>query len=384
MKKLLQQFNKSAKRAGIAGAATLAMVFGLHADAQANRAPLPQPAALMELAPATVQEAPKVKTVQEAPKVKYAYSQERLDKIEAEMSRTELGTALLAFAAEKNIRIEMSSSKVMDDNPKDRITIKGLNYSTLIRLNGDISSDSEILLTLAHEIRHSWHQHVVDSDTLALTPRNEWLKRRIQEADCFAFEIHFAYEYEKATGKSLSIGDRYPAAGQSTYAGMLGDYSRARAKKDATVGDAYSQLLGKAFVHVNKQGYDKRFTENLSEIWTSAATKSGLRFAYADEMMNPATDAEFVKAMREVATAGLRPGTDPAALTSWLDSDFLGFEKTGGKPSRANMKTFEVAQTRYEEAKLAWKEFIAPKEVAPLPAPVVPQPPAVSPPAPNS
>ncbi len=93
-----------------------------------------------------------------APVVKYAYSDARLEKIKTAIALSETVRALLDFAATENIRIEMSNSKVMDDDPKDSLTIKGLNYSTLIRLNGDISSDDEVMITLAHELRHSWHE----------------------------------------------------------------------------------------------------------------------------------------------------------------------------------------------------------------------------------
>lgn len=302
---------------------------------------------------------------QPAPKIKYKYSEARLDSIKTAMRATASGRALLDFAAEQNIRIDMSSSKIMDDNPKDTITIKGLNHSSYIELNGDISSDDEIMITLAHEIRHSWHERVVKSDSLGLSPRNEWLKRRIQEADCFAFEIHFAYEYEQATGKRLDLGDRNPANGHQTYGSLVSDYARLRANKNLTVGDAYSKLLEKTFPYVQRQGYDKSFTADSLRVWTAVAEKPGLRASYAKRMMNPASDAEFAAAMRKVATAGLKPGEDPAALASWLDSDFTSFSKTGGNPSGSNVKTFNKSAAKYDAARLAWQEMNAAKDETP-------------------
>ncbi len=373
MKKLKNDFNKKAKRIIFAGAAALGLMAGLGAEARMADQLL-SPAAIV-LTEATTAPAPA------AVKVKYAYSVERLEKIKTAIELSETGRALLDFAATENIRLEMSNSKTMDDNPKDSITIKGRNYSTLIQLNGDISSDDDIMITLAHELRHSWHERTLKNDDLALTPRNEWLKRRIQEADCFAFEIHFAYEYEKATGKRLSLGDRNPAAGQTTYAGMLGDYTYWRNAKNATVADSYSKLLVKTFTHVHNMSYDKRFVTSLSETWLSAANSPSLRQTYKSELENPASDADFVAAMRLVATAGLKPGEDPVALAAWLDSDFLGFEKTGGKPSSANMKIFNAAQLKFDEAKEAWKKDNEPPP--PEPPAVVP-PPATITPAPQN
>lgn len=317
---------------------------------------------------------------QPAPKIKYKYSEARLDSIKTAMRATASGRALLDFAAEQNIRIDMSGSKIMDDNSKDTITIKGLNHSSYIELNGDISSDDEIMITLAHEIRHSWHERVVKSDSLGLSPRNEWLKRRIQEADCFAFEIHFAYEYEQATGKQLDLGNRNPAAGQQTYGSLVSDYARLRANKKLTVGEAYSKLLEKTFPYVQRQGYDKSFAADSLRVWTAVAEKPGLRASYAKRMMNPASDAEFAAAMRKVATAGLKPGEDPAALATWLDSDFTSFSKTGGNPSGSNVKTFNKSAAKYDEARLAWQEMNKPKTETP-PTPTTP--PATTRPSPQ-
>lgn len=377
MKKLLKAFNKKARRITLIAAGGLALLGVFNAEAKPHDA-VAQPATIVQVEEAGATQA--------APKVKYAHSQERLDKIMTNMRVSELGRALLDYATTENIKIEMSNSKVMDDNPKDTITIKGLNYGGLIQLNGDIKSDDDIMITLAHEVRHSWHERTVMSDDLALNPKNEWLKRRIQEADCFAFEIHFAYEYEKATGKTLDVGERYPPAGKSTYGSLLADYSSIRKDKKTTVGDAYSQLLRKTFVHVNNQSYDKRFVTSLSNTWTSVAANPALMPSYSKRMLNPATDEEFVAAMKKVATAGLKPGEDPAALTSWLDSDFLGFEKTGGKPSKANQKIFDNAQTKYNEAKAAWQAIItpAPEETPPAKTTEAPMPVPPAPSAPDS
>ncbi|MDF3024951.1 MAG: hypothetical protein K0R10_2312 [Alphaproteobacteria bacterium] len=336
MKKLLTAFNRRAKKTALTAVAAFALIGGISHDS-------PPAHALPEVAAAT--------QTADTVKVPYATSQARLDTIKAKIALTPTGQALIDYAVRENIRIEMSDSKAMDDDPKDNIFIKGLNYGHLIRLNGDIASDDAIMLTLAHEIRHSWHDRTVKSDELQLEPRREWLKRRIQEADCFAYEIHFAYEYEKATGKKLSIGNR----ATNDYAKLLGAYEKARAAEGATVSSAYTALLEKTFVHVNGLDYDKRFTTQLQETWTEVAAKQGLMPSYSARMVDPATDADFVREMREVATAGLDIGFDPAALSTWTEADFLSFEKTGGTPSKKDQQTFDSAQAKFLEARTTWQ-----------------------------
>ncbi len=332
----MSAFNRRAKKTALTALAAVALLGGISHDAP--------PAHARPEAATTTQVADTVK-------VPYATSQARLDTIKAKIALTPTGQALIDYAVRENIRIEMSDSKVMDDDPKDNIFIKGLNFGYLIRLNGDIASDDAIMLTLAHEIRHSWHDRTVKSDDLQLEPRREWLKRRIQEADCFAYEIHFAYEYERATGKKLSIGNRVT----NDYAKLLSGYEKARAAEGATVSSAYTSLLEKTFLHVNGLDYDKRFTEQLKDTWTDVAAKPGLAPVYSTRMIDPATDADFVREMREVATAGLDIGFDPAALSTWTEADFLSFEKTGGKPSRTDQQTFDDAQAKYLSARTAWQ-----------------------------
>lgn len=332
----MKAFNSRAKKTALTAVAAVALLGGISHDSTPTPA-MPEVAAATQTA--------------DTVKVPYATSQERLDTIKAKIALTPTGQALVDYAARENIRIEMSDSKAMDDDPKDNIFIKGLNYGHLIRLNGDIASDDAIMLTLAHEIRHSWHDRTVKSDDLQLEPRREWLKRRIQEADCFAYEIHFAYEYEKATGKKLAIGNRVT----NDYAKLLGGYEKARAAEGATVSSAYTALLEKTFLHVNGLDYDKRFTTQLKDTWTEVAAKPGLAPVYSARMVDPATDADFVREMREVATAGLDIGVDPAALSTWTEADFLSFEKTGGKPSKTDQQTFDDAQAKYLSARTAWQ-----------------------------
>ena len=300
-------------------------------------------------------------------KQKYEFSQERLDKIETRMKETELGRQLLQFAADQNISISMSDSKTMDPNPKDTSFIKGRNYGTYILINGETRSDDEIMITIAHELRHSWHERVIGSSDMAVTPRQHWLMRRIQEADAFSFEVHFGYEYEKATGRTLDLGDRQGACLGKTPFVCLAEQYRIDRDGNKPVAEAYSRLLERAMLHVHAMRYDPTFVGELDGGWSAVIQNPALGGNYADRFDHAATDAAFVAKMRAVATAGLVPGKDPAALTKWVDADFLSFEKTGGK-EKGDQKKLAQVELKFTQAKDAWDKYDAARKPPP-PAP---------------
>jgi hypothetical protein len=307
---------------------------------------------------------------------KYNVSTQRLDVIEEKMRATEPGRALLQFAADENIRISLSTSKVMDPNPRDDLVVKGRNYSSYVLLNGELRSDDELMLTLVHELRHSWHERTVKTGAMRLGPRHHWLKRRIQEADAFSFEVHFGYEYEKATGKRLDVGDRWNACdGTKPFVCLVEEY-RAIREKGTPVDTAYGALLEKGFRHVHAMSYDKTFLTELEGGWSAVVDRPWLGAHYAEMFDKPVTDAAFVEKMRAVCTAGLSPGVDPAALTGWTEADFLSFDKTGGT-DRRGMKKLAVAERKFSLAAQAWRLYepvTAPppaKSKAPLPKPQI-------------
>lgn len=350
---------RAAKRGLVTGILALSLSAGFTAVAQAETRDTHPSVAAMSKA-------------EKQQKKDYAVSQERLDKIKERMRQTDLGRALLQFAEDENIRIAMSNSKTMDSNPRDNLFTKGRNYSTYILLNGERERDDEIMMTLAHELRHSWHERVVKSGEMDLDPRRHWLKRRIQEADAFAFELHFGYEYEKATGKPLDIGDRWNACGgQTPFICLAEEYRRAR-DGGKPAAEAYSQLLEKGMTHVRAMQYDKTFAGELDDGWGRVAAAPSSGWVFAERFDRPVSDAAFVAKMRAVATAGLTPGVDPAALTNWTDADFLSFDKTGGQ-SKGDMKKLARAERKFAEAEAAWDKYKA----SLTPPPVPPSPPGV-------
>lgn len=357
------------KNAGRKTRRGLCAVFAAAALGGAVHAPAPAqlPSATTEFAVAA---AP-----QQQAKEKYAFSQQRLDSIQAKMRATELGRDLLQFAQDENIRISLSDSKTMDPNPRDALFTKGRNYSTYVLLNGEMRSDDELMLTLVHELRHSWHERVIKSNEMRLGPRHHWLKRRIQEADAFAFEVHFGYEYEKATGKRLDVGDRWNACdGTKPFVCLVEEYRRIR-DGGTPVDEAYGALLVKGFRHVNAMSYDKTFVKELEAGWSNVIDRPWLGQYYAPMFDSPVTDAAFVEKMRAVCTAGMAPGKDPAALVHWTEADFLSFEKTGGK-TKSGMRKLDAAERKFALAAQAWRNYVPAEKPpalrkAPAPKPVI-------------
>jgi hypothetical protein len=324
----------------------------------ASAEPAPQPAHVYAVATDTVPQNKK------SVKQDYAHSEARLDKIMAQLALTESGRDLIAFGQEEGIPIIMSDSKAMDDKPKDRITIKGLNYgSRYILLNGDTTRDDELMLTIVHELRHSWHERGIETSGLPSSPKQEFLKRRIQEADAFAFEIHFGYEYEKATGKTLDIGNRFEGCTGNSFPCLAEDYRRMR-DSGKPVSESYGRLLEKTIAHVHSLDYDKSFLAQNDNGWGVVAERPWLGANFRAKFENTATDAEFAAAMRKVATVGTKPGVDPAALTGWTDADFLSFKKTGGE-SKSDVRKLDALEVKFNTARLAWITYNQPKEAAP-------------------
>lgn len=357
--RLSHAFKNRFRKALRTGVLALSLTAGFAPAALAETPDMRPPAAAMAKA-----EKPK--------KEDYALSQARLDKIETRMRDTALGRELLQFAADQNISISMSSSKVMDSNLKDAVFIKGRNYSTYILLNGETKSDDEIMITIAHELRHSWHERVIKSSGMDLDPRRHWLMRRLQEADAFSFEVHFGYEYEKATGRQLDLGDRWNACGGKTPFVCLAENYRQARDGGKPVAEAYSQLLERSLRHVHAMGYDKGFVGELDDGWGAVVKDPELGTFYADRFDRPVTDADFVAKMRAVMTAGLAPGVDPAALTSWKDADFLSFEKTGGR-EKGDQKKLAATELKFDLAKQAWDRYEAGRTL-PMPPPPPPKP----------
>ncbi len=271
-----------------------------------------------------------------------------LESILEKTRATETGRGLLDFAATNKVKITISDSKHMDANPNDAILIRGLNHYTNIELNSEIGTEESMMLTLAHEIRHSWHKRVVKMGELNLDPKRSWISDRIQEADCFAYEIHFGYEYEKATGKSLGL-----AASQAGYGGLATFYAGLRDSGVAPQ-DAYRQLVERAFAHTHSLQYDDNFLDKQLKNWSAVVEKPFLGILYAKSWDDPTSAADFVKAMRHVTTVGTDTTKDLSALQSWKDEDFTNLDKTGGA-AKDDTEKLAKAEVKFGEARGAWK-----------------------------
>ena len=148
--------------------------------------------------------------------------------------------------------------------------------------------------------------------------------------------------------------------------------------RDKPVAEAYSKLLEKTIDHVHGLDYDKSFIAQNDNGWSIAAEKPELATRFRVKFEDTASDAEFVAAMRKVATVGTTPGTDPAALYSWTDADFLSLKKTGGQ-SKSDVKKLDALEVKFNAARNSWIVYTQAKEAEALP-PVV-QAPSIKDPA---
>lgn len=357
LKSRWQKAARRLRRFRALGLATVTMAFGGCATArtlETDIATRPVPTAIVE-------------TAMPQAAVRDTVAVSRLDTIFTKINATETGRTLLTFARDNKIDIRLSDSKHMDDDPNDGIFVQGLNHYTFIELNNETKSDDMLMLTLAHEIRHSWHKRVVKVRDLHLDPKRQWISDRVQEADCFAYEVHFGYEYEHATGKSLD-----PDARRGGYGALATYYAKLRDSGMAAP-DAYRLLLEKAFVHTHGLKYDEDFLKSQLDRWNSVVEKPVMGILYAKDWDDPTTDADFAAAMRRVTTVGLDPVIDTSGLKAWQDADFLKLDKTGGAAAD-DLVRLATAETKFAEAKTAWQDYwksVIEKKPAPQAAPQV-------------
>lgn len=351
LKRIWQKAARRIRRMKVFGLACLSLTFGgcVSMRAEQYTVPLATPIAVVDtvtpsgsMPPVTAPQ----KTVWLAP----ATDDPRLDSIFTKMKATETGRELLEYAAVHKVKIEMSDSKTMDSDPDDGIFIKGLNRYTIIQLNKEVTSDESIMLTLSHEIRHSWHKRTVAAGDLKLDPKRGWINDRVQEADCFAYEIHFGYEYEKATGVKLD-----EAARQGGYGSLATFYKNLR-DSGVDTQDAYRQLVERAFLHTHYLTYDDDFLDRQIRNWQAVIDKPVLGILHTKAFDTPMSEADFAKQMRRVTTIGLDPDKNPSGLQAWKDADFASVDKTGGADP-SDLVKLAKAEKNFEDAKVAWKNY---------------------------
>ncbi len=354
VKNPLKDFNKKARRVTLGLAAALSLTCGFNAAAQ-PLTPRQHPPGFTMSAPAPAMPSVEMPPAPQRPDTTpYKYSDARLTVIKAHMEKTDLGRQLLQFAADEKIAIRMSNNKEMDDNPKDAFTYNGLNFGDHILLNGDTRSDDEIMLTLAHELRHSWHKRIAKADSLDLEPKREWIKDRIEEADAFTFETYFSYEYEKATGIKLKIGGAAKCPGDG-YACLVADYRKMR-DDGMSAPDAYEKLLEKAFKHVHGLNYDEDFLKGQTDTYNDIVKGPAMGYLYKGNWENPASEEVYTATMRRIVTVGINPAVDTSAFAAWTPLDLASLAKTGGEGPK-ELKALKDEEDKMAAAKTAYDKY---------------------------
>lgn len=341
LRKIWRQVAQHAKHAKLVGFASLTLLFTGCTTMRGHEPLMPQPQPITNTL-----EPPRVVANDTVP---YAISDARLDSIKQKFSETQSGRDMLSFAKKHKVKIEMSDSKRMDDDPNDGLFIQGLNRWTVIQLNSEIASDDMLMLTLAHEIRHSWHKREIKAGDLKLDPKRAWINDRVQEADCFAFEVHFGYEYEKATGKTLD-----PATREGGY-GALATYYTVLRDSGMETQKAYELLLEMAFIHTHNLDYDSNFLERQVKKWQGVVDRPSSGILYEKIWDHPETDAEFAAAMRRMTTIGMDTTRDVSALKNWKDADFVDLNKTGGSAAR-DLAELAKAEAAFKAGEALWRD----------------------------
>lgn len=282
----------------------------------------------------------------------------RLSALTEHMSQSAEGQALLAQARAENVTLRVSTGSKMDADRNDGYVTHGLSFPGLVVLNGDIASNDDLTLTLAHELRHTRHYKIASDAGFRLTPEREWLFNRFAEADGFAYEVHFAYEYQKETGRALRRPRASCAANDTAYDCLFSFY-KAERDQGTPAAKAYEQLVGKALRHVAEGSYDGSLLAEEKRRWKEVTDNPARGALYASRTGDVTADADFVAAMRKLASLDGERG-----LPSWTDADILSLEKAGGMTAREKTM-LEGIQKDYQSAVAAWKQHRAPGEPPP-------------------
>jgi hypothetical protein len=326
--------------------AAAALAFGTAAGAAAQPAPAHAPVHAMT-GVALAQKS--------AAKADYAFSEARLSGIKDKLRRTEIGRDMLAFAEEYKITIAMSNSKVMDDAPGDGFKIKGTYGQGEILLNGEEKRDDELVLTLVHELRHAWHDLALHQGDLRLDPLRRLTRDRILEADVFAFEAHFGYEYEKATGARLRLGNRMKPCESSASSLCILDGYAVNRDSGMAVSTAYGKLLERTMKVVHAKDYDKDFLDSQNEAWQGVIDDPAKGLDVFGEGASGLTpDADFMALMRRATTPGMKAGEGISGLASWTEKDFSSLRKTGGGETAVLLRK---STDKFNRARAAWNAF---------------------------
>lgn len=274
-----------------------------------------------------------VTVVEQAPLKKTSSAEDRrLETALQRLNDTALGREMLTFIQTENIAIRFAGQNAVDSDTKDLFGVQGLaDPSTgVILINDNQYNADQLLMTVAHEIRHMWQNRTASIDKLALDPRREWLQDRFKEADAFAFQIHYAYEYARETKQPL-VFSRIAIACEvrPSLACMYESYATLR-DSGATPEEAYHKLVVDSFQLVKSLNYDWDFLRYQAERWQEAFKNPELARSYDPQWRPLSSDAEFVDTMRRVFTIGMDVEKGPQALARWSAEDFLSLEKTGG------------------------------------------------------
>ncbi|MDF3024950.1 MAG: hypothetical protein K0R10_2311 [Alphaproteobacteria bacterium] len=236
----------------------------------------------------------------------------------------------------------------MDADLTDAIFIRGLNYGKLVQLNREEASDSVLMYTAVHELRHSWHKLAAGTHDMELPPKQAWIRDRVLEADCYSFEIHFGYEYAKQCGIPFDTGT-------GSYAALAKSYA---ADRDAGMAAdiAYGRLMERAFPHVKSLEYDDDFLGRQIRNWEAVVKDPCLGITHADKWDREPDTKEFAAMLRRATTVGIDVKSGPSALAAWTDNDFQSLDKTGGA-TKDDLDKLAKADGKRGEAKAAWDVY---------------------------
>lgn len=300
----------------------------------------------------------------------------RMTQVQNIIAETKLGRDLLKMASDHGVTIRfMTAEDTKEMADADRSIAGGYKsyYKSIIIDPHD--TNNGLAQTLVHELRHAWQDKHINYKKLEMAlidPAKQMILNRFLEADAYAFESHFALDYERETGKRFILGgDIKSRFDPHTSSSEARDAMRRDIVDGLDAETVRANGLKIAFAFPRELAYhDKFFEEKVLEWFSgmrefsdpdmqdcSAPLAKRQAFEFQSLLQTSPSTSAFAAELRKFGV----PGIDPSAknyLDHISDADLTSDKWTGGtkpeleKSQQAMMKhyakTVELSENMVE------------------------------------
>lgn len=304
-------------------------------------------------------------------------SEARLNQIQNIIAETKLGRDLLEMANGHGVTIRFMTADELKENKDDEAkrTIVGgyTNHDKTIRIDPH-DSNNGLVMTLVHELRHAWqdkHVNYAALERALIHPEKQMILERFLEADAYAFESHFALDYERETGKRLILGgDIQTRFDPDTASSEARDAMRRDIVGGLDADTVRANGLKLAFAFPRELQYHDRFLKkkvfewfkgmrefsdsNMQDCSDPQAKQKVFEFQYLID--NDVSNSAFAAELRKFGVPGVDPNA-PNYLRNISAADLTSDQWTGGTKPELE-KSQKAMMNHYAKSIALSKEIV--------------------------